>query len=78
MLRVRDFNGFKPASSVGIDYVRNVESFSVYIHDHQICRVSSEGDGFYNVKVTIEIFDTKLYSNNVEKINQIIDLYQEM
>ena len=77
MLRVRDFNGFKPASSVGIDYVRDVESFSLYIHDYQICRVSSEGDGV-NLRITLEIFDAKLYSDNVEKINQIIDLYQDL
>ena len=78
MLRVRNSQGFNPASSVGFEYIKENELFSVYIDEYLICKISSEGDGFYNVKVTIEIFDTKLYSNNVEKINQIIDLYQEM
>ena len=76
-LRVRDFNGFKPASSVGIEYIRDTESFSIYLHEHQVCRVSSEGDGV-NLRITLEIFDAKLYSNNIEQINQIINLYQDL
>lgn len=76
-LRVRDIDGFKPASSVGIEYIRTVDSFSIYLHEHQICRVSVDGDST-NLRITLEIFDTKLYSNNVESINNIIDLYQDL
>ena len=76
-LRVRNIEGFNPLSSVGIEYIKENESFSIYLHNYQVCRISSESDGI-DVKVSIEIFDTKLYSNNVEKINQIIALYQEM
>ena len=76
-LCVRNFNGLNPISSVGIEYIKDNESFSVYLHNHQVCRISSDGDGV-DMKVSIEIFDAKLYSNNVEQINQIIALYQEL
>ena len=76
-LRVRNFEGFNPISNVGIEYIKENDSFSVYLHNHQVCRISTDGDGV-DMKVSIEIFDTKLYSNNVERINQIIALYQEL
>ena len=76
-LRVRNFEGFNPLSSVGIEYIKENESFSIYLHDYQVCRISSDGDGV-DMKVSIEILDAKLYSNNVERINQIIALYQEL
>ena len=76
-LRVRNFEGFNPISSVGIEYIKDNESFTVYLHNHQVCRISSGTDAIATF-VSIEIFDTKLYSNNVEHINQIIALYQEL
>ena len=77
MLRVRDYDGFKPASSVGIEYITKNQSFSIYMNTNQICRVSSDGDGV-TLRVSLEIFDPKLYSNNVEQINNIICLYQDI
>ena len=76
-LRVRNFEGFNPLSSVGIEYVKENESFSIYLHAYQVCRISSAVDAI-GVNISIEIYDAKLYSNNVEHINQIIALYQEM
>ena len=76
-LRVRDFEGFKPASSVDLNYVRKTPSFSIYLHDYQICRLSSDGDGV-DLHITLEIFDAKLYFNNAEQINHIIELYQDL
>ena len=76
-LRVRDIDGFKPASSVGIEYVSTVESFSIYLREHHICRVSVYGDGL-SLRLTLEIYNPKLYSNNVESINNILALYQDL
>lgn len=76
-LRVRNYEGFNPISSVGIEYIKDNESFSIYLHNYQVCRISSGRDAVATF-VSIEIFDTKLYSNNVEQINQIIALYQEL
>ena len=76
-LRVRDIDGFKPASSVGIEYINTVESFSIYLHEHQICRVSV-GDDSITLRITLEIFNPKLYINNIESINNIIALYQDL
>lgn len=77
ILRARNFDGFKPTSAIGVDYIRDNESFSIYAGDHQICRISSEGSGT-NLNISLEIFDAKLYSNNAEKISSIISLYQEV
>ena len=76
-LRVRNIEGFNPLSSVGIEYIKENESFSIYLHNYQVCRISSEGDGV-TLRVSLEIFDPKLYSNNVEQINNIISLYQDI
>ena len=76
-LRARNFNGFVPTSTIDVDYVRDNESFSIYAGDYQVCRISSEGSGT-NLKISLEIFDAKLYSNNAEKITSIISLYQEV
>lgn len=76
-LRARNFDGFIPTSAVGVEYVRENESFSIYIGEYQICRISSEGSGT-NLKISLEIFDAKLYSNNAEKITSIISLYQDV
>ena len=76
-LRVRNCEGFNPISSVGIEYIKDNEAFSIFIHNYPVCRISSARDAVATF-VSIEIFDTKLYSNNVERINQIIALYQEL
>lgn len=77
ILRARNFHGFIPTSAVDLDYVRDNESFSIYGEDFQICRISSEGSGS-ELKITIEIFDAKMYINNAEKISSIISLYQDV
>ena len=76
MLRVRDFNGFISAAKVDQQYLLNTESFSIYYEDVQVCRVSSRSatDGLC---ITLEIFDVKIYSSIVEKVNQIISLYKD-
>lgn len=76
-LRVRNYEGFNPISSVGIEYLKDNEVFSIFLHNYPVCRISSARDAVAAF-VSIEIFDTKLYSNNVEQINQIIALYQEL
>ena len=76
-LCVRDIGGFKPASSVGIEYVSTVESFSIYLDKHQICKVSI-GDDSLTLRIMLDIFNPKLYINNIESINDIIALYQDL
>ena len=76
-LRARNFDGFIPTSDIDVVYILENESFSIYIGEYQICRISSEGSGT-NLKISLEIFDAKLYTNNVEKISSIISLYQEV
>ncbi len=76
-LRVRNSEGFNPISSVGIEYIKDNEAFSIYLYTYPVCRISSAVDAVATF-VSIEIFDIKLYSNIVEQINQIIALYQEL
>ena len=76
-LRARNFNGFVPTSTIDVDYVRDNESFSIYVGDYQVCRISSEGSGT-ELKLTLEIFDAKLYTNNNVVISNIISLYQDI
>ena len=76
-LRARNFDGFIPTSAIDVDYILENESFSIYIGEYQICRISSEGSGAKS-NISLEIFDAKLYTNNVEKISSIISLYQEV
>ena len=77
ILRARNFDGFIPTSAIDVDYINSNDSFSIYVGDYQICRITSEGSGT-NLKISLEIFDAKLYTNNVEKISSIISLYQEV
>ena len=76
MLRIRDFNGFISAAKVDQQYLLNTESFSIYYEDVQVCRVSSRGIG-EDLCITLEIFDVKIYSSIVEKVNKIISLYKD-
>ena len=76
-LRARNFDGFVQASTIDVDYVRDNESFSIYVGDYQVCRISSEGSGT-ELKLTLEIFDAKLYTNNSVVISNIISLYQDI
>lgn len=77
MLRARNYNSFIPTSAIDLGYVRDNESFSIYADDYQVCQISSEGTGT-ELKISIVIFDAKLYTNNVEKISSIISLYQDV
>ena len=76
-LQSRSFQGFIQASSIDLDYIRDNESFSLYVGDFQICRVSYQGSGC-ELKVTVEIFSAKLYNNNVENISNILSLYEDI
>ena len=77
MLYVRNREGFNPFSSAGIEYIRDNEAFSVYLDTYPVCRITSARDAV-GTFVSIEIYDIKLYSNNIERINHLITLYQEL
>lgn len=74
MLRVRDFNGFRPLSSIDLDYTKDTESFSVYINSHQICRISHGNDC---KSYSIEVFDAGLFTEHLERISYVLTLYAE-
>ena len=74
MLQVRDFNGFRPMSSIDVDYTRDTESFSVYISGNQICRISH---GIERNEYLIEVFDARLFAEHLERISHVLTLYAE-
>ena len=74
MLQVRDFNGFRPLSSVDLDYTRDTESYSVYANGHQVCRISH---GIERNEYLIEVFDAGLFAEHLERISQMLTLYAE-
>ena len=53
ILRSRNFNGFIPTTAIDLDYIRDNESFSIYLDEYQVCRISSEGTGT-ELKIAVE------------------------
>lgn len=74
MLQVRDFNGFRPMSSIDLDYTRDTESYSVYSNGRQMCRISHGND---RREYCIEVFDAGLFADHLERISHVLTLYAE-
>ena len=74
MLQAHDLNGFRPLSSIDLDYTKDTASFSVHINGYPICRITHGND---RSSYRIEVFNADLFAEHLERISQVLKLYAE-
>ena len=77
VLRARSFNGFISLTNVDLIYLSTNQSFSIYVEQQQVARISSVSDT-EKLHAVVEVFQPGLYQLISEEVNRIIGLLSEL
>ena len=77
VLRARSFSGFTSLAAVDLIYLSTNQSFSIYVEQQQVARISSVSDT-EKLHAVVEIFETDKWILISGEVNRIISLLSEL